>query len=182
MNTDQRLEIEVKIRAASLPLCREKLLALGAELSQARILERNLVFDAPGRELKERGILLRLRRAGRRNILTMKTPAGRASAYKVRDETETAVSDFSAMEKILRDLGFLTVFTYEKYRETFRLGKVLVMLDETPIGDFLEIDGDPAAIDAAALRLGFSAADYVSDSYYRLFLISGGSGDMVFAR
>jgi adenylate cyclase class 2 len=111
----------------------------------------------------------------------MKNPTGRASAYKVREETETNVSDFSAAEKILRGIGFQAVFTYEKYRETFRLGRALVMLDETPIGDFLEIEGAPAAIDEAAARLGFSGADFITDSYHRLFLLSGRSGDMVFA-
>lgn len=181
MSTDKRLEIEVKIRIAARLLCREKLLALGSQVSQARILERNLVFDAPGRGLKAQGILLRLRRAGRRSILTMKTPAGRAAAYKIREETEITVSDFSAMEKILSGIGFLTVFTYEKFRETFCLGGVLIMLDETPIGDFIEIEGDPGAIDDVASRLGFSQKDYITDSYHRLFTLAGGSGDMVFA-
>ncbi len=181
MNTDRRLEIEVKVRVASLPLCREKLLGLGAEPLHPRALERNLVFDAPGGELKRQGILLRLRRAGRRSILTMKAPERRASAYKVREETETVVSDFTAAEKILCGIGFQTVFTYEKYRETLRLEGVLFMLDETPIGDFLEIEGDPPAIDDAASRLGFSGADYITDSYHRLFILSGRSGDMVFA-
>jgi adenylate cyclase, class 2 len=181
VSTDKRLEIEVKIRIAARLLCREKLLALGAELSQPRILERNLVFDTPGRALKEQGVLLRLRRAGERSILTMKSPTGRASAYKIREETETLVSDFSAMEKILSGIGFLPVFIYEKFRETFSLGGVLIMLDETPIGDFIEIEGDPGAIDDMASRLGFSQKDYITDSYHRLFLLCGGSGDMVFA-
>ena len=141
-------------------------------MAQARILERNLVFDTPGRELKEQGILLRLRRAGRRNSLTMKTPAGQSSAYKVREETETIVSGFAAMKKILRGIGLRTVFTYEKYRETFRLGGVLVMLDETPIGDFLEIEGAAAGHRRCGRAPGlFSAADYITDSYRRLFLL-----------
>ena len=181
MNTDRRLEVEVKVRVAALPPCRERLLALGAEAVLARTRERNLVFDAPGEPLRGRGILLRLRRAGRRSVLTVKAPAGGAAGYKVREETETVVSDFAAMEKMLRAIGFQPVFTYEKYRETYRLGGVLVMLDETPIGNFLEIEGAPPEIDDAAARLGFSAADYISDSYYRLFLLSGGRGDMVFA-
>jgi len=55
-----------------------------------------------------------------------------------------------------------------------------VMVDETPIGNFLEIEGDPAGIDAVAARLGFARSDYITDSYHRLFLLSGRSGDMVF--
>ncbi len=181
MNTEKRLEIEVKVRVAALPPCRKKLLALGAELAQVRIREHNLVLDTPGHGLKQQGILLRLRRAGKLSSLTMKTPVGQASAYKVRAETETVVADFAAMKKILRGIGLRTVFTYEKYRETFRLGGVLVMLDQTPIGDFIEIEGLPPAIDDVASRLGFSPADYITDSYRQLFLGTGRSGNMIFA-
>jgi adenylate cyclase class 2 len=181
VSTDKGLEIEVKLRVASLTRCREALLALGAEVSFPRALERNLVFDTAAGELKGRGVLLRLRRAGGRNVLTMKTPAGGDSGYKIREETEVDVSDFVAAEKILRGAGFLAVFIYEKYREALRLGGVHVLLDETPIGDFLEIEGAPSAIDDVAARLGFSQKDYITDSYHRLFLLSGGRGDMVFA-
>ena len=113
--------------------------------------------------------------------LTVKTPARQEALYKVREETEARVSDFSAMEAILGKIGFRPFFIYEKFREVFALDGVLVMLDETPIGNFLEIEGGPAGIDAAAARLGFSRGDYLTDSYYRLFLLSGSSGHMVFA-
>jgi adenylate cyclase class 2 len=182
VNIDSRLEIEIKVRIKSLSSYREKLLGLGAEVQCPRALERNLVFDTPCRDLNKQGILLRLRHAGRRNVLTLKMPALGDSAYKVRKETETEISNFGSMEKILRSIGFRPFFTYEKYREVFRLGGVGVMLDETPIGNFLEIEGDPAAIDKAAGGLGFSRDDYLTDSYHRLFLLSGRSGDMVFVR
>ncbi len=182
MNTENRLEIEVKIRVGLLPPWREKLLGLGAERESPRELERNLVFDSPRGSMSKRGILLRLRRQGKRSVLTMKTPAKPDAVFKVRQETEVEVSDFSAMEKILGRIGLRPFFIYEKYREVLVLDGVRLMLDETPIGNFLEIEGDPAAIDAAAARLGLSRGDYITDSYYRLFLLSGRSGDMVFAR
>ncbi len=182
MNIDSRLEIEIKVRVDSLSSYREKLLGMGAKVQCRRSLERNLVFDTPCQELNEQGILLRLRRAGRRNVLTLKKPAQLDSAYKVREETEMEISDFGSMEKILRGIGFRPFFTYEKYREVFQLSGVCVMLDETPIGNFLEIEGEPAAIDKVAGCLGFCASDYLSDSYRRLFLLSGRSGDMVFGR
>ena len=84
------------------------------------------------------------------------------------------------MEAILDKIGFRPFFIYEKFREVFVLDGVRVMLDETPIGNFLEIEGQPAGIDAAAARLGFSRGEYLNDSYYRLFLLSGRSGHMVF--
>jgi adenylate cyclase class 2 len=176
------LEIEVKVRVASRPVLRKKMLALGAKKQCPRSLERNLVFDSPAGELRERGILLRLRGVGGRGILTMKTAVQGDPAYKVRAETETAVADFAAAEAILRGIGLRPVFVYEKYREEFSLGRVQLMLDETPIGVFLEIEGEPTRIDATAMRLGYSRSDYLSASYLQLFLSSGGEGDMVFAR
>jgi adenylate cyclase class 2 len=182
VSTDKRLEIEIKVRIGPPPVWREKLAALGAREEFPRELERNLVFDTPESVLKERGVLLRLRGVGKRSVLTMKEPARGGSAYKVRRETEADVSGFAAMEAILRGIGFCPFFAYEKFREVVRLGDVLIMIDETPIGNFLEIEGKPAAIDNVAALLGFSPADYITDSYYRLFLASGRSGDMVFRK
>jgi adenylate cyclase class 2 len=182
VNTENRLEIEIKLRVGPLPPWREKLIALGAEVVCPRGLERNLVFDTPRRRLKKSGILLRLRRMAGRSVLTLKTPSRAETIYKVRRETEADVSDFAAMADILGGIGFRPFFTYEKYREVLQMEGVGFMLDETPIGNFLEIEGDPAGIDAAAARLGFSRSDYITDSYHRLFLLSGRSGDMVFAK
>lgn len=181
MSTEKRLETEVKVSVASLPPWRGQLIALGAERCAPRLLERNRVFDTPGGALRNGGVLLRLRRYGARNVLTVKTPVpGSASVYKVRDETEIDVPDFAVMEKMLLAIGFRACFTYEKFREGFRLDGAQVLLDETPIGCFIEIEGTPPAIDRVAARLGFSRDDYVRDSYHRLFLLAGGSGDMVF--
>ena len=181
MNTDHRLEIEIKLRVGPPAPWREKLIALGAEVKSPRGLERNLVFDTPRRRLRKNGMLLRLRRSPGRSVLTLKTPVPGAAGYKVRRETEVDVADFAATAAILGGIGFRPVFTYEKYREVFLVGGVGVMLDETPIGNFLEIEGDPAGIDALAAQLGFARGDYLTDSYHRLFLLSGRSGDMVFA-
>ncbi|MBN2347005.1 MAG: class IV adenylate cyclase [Candidatus Aminicenantes bacterium] len=181
MTTEERLEIEVKVRIDSPETWRERLPALGARPLYPRAFERNLVFDSAERELQKRGVLLRLRQAADRSLLTMKMPGRAGSAYKVRRETEVGVGDFAAAEKILRGIGLAPVFAYEKYRQVFRLAAVLLMLDETPIGDFLEIEGEPAAIDEAAARLGFARGDYITDSYHRLFLAAGHRGDMVFS-
>jgi adenylate cyclase class 2 len=182
VNTENRLEIEVKVRIGGLPPWRDRLIARGAEALVPRTLERNLVFDTPRGRLKRAGVLLRLRAAGGRGILTMKRPARGDAAYKVREEVEADVSDFAAAERILRGIGFRPFFVYEKYREVFRLGRTGLMLDETPIGNFIEIEGEPAGIDEAAALLGFSRGDYIRDSYYRLFLLAGRNGDMVFPR
>jgi len=180
VNTENPVEIEVKIRVERLEPWREKLRCLAAEAESPRVLERNLVFDTAQQRLKKQSVLLRLRRLETGNVLTMKIPVQKNSRYKMREEIEVEVSDFANMEKILLGIGFRIYFVYEKYREVFKRKGIRVMLDETPIGNFLEIEGEPAGIDAMAAELGFSAKDYIRDSYYQLFLLSGRSGNMEF--
>ncbi len=181
MNTEPRLEIEAKLRIAAAGPWPGRLAALGAEPCLERARELDRVFDTPAGALRSAGVLLRLRRRGNGGALTLKRPAaGGDAAYKVRDEIETGVADPDAMEAILLGIGLRPVFAYEKFRAGFRLDGALVLVDETPIGDFLEIEGEPAAIDRAAARLGFSRADFITASYRSLFLQCGGSGDMLF--
>lgn len=182
MSTEKKLETEIKVRVAELDPWRRKILALPAVSSVARGFERNIVFDTRRDDLRREGILLRLRQQGGQALLTLKQPVQNESLYKVREETEVLVSDFTAAEKMLRAIGLQAAFIYEKYREVLQAQGAQLMLDETPIGNFIEIEGPPERIDAVAARLGFSCADYLSDSYYQLFLRSGGTGHMVFAR
>jgi adenylate cyclase class 2 len=181
VNTENRLEIEVKIKVQLLEPWRQKIELLPAVLEMKRVFERNIVFDTTRKKLRKRGILLRLRQQGARAILTMKMPVQGNSVYKIREETEVEVSDFANMEKTIRAIGFQVFFIYEKYREVFNAHGARIMIDETPIGNFFEIEGNPDRIDAVAARLGFTAADYITDSYYQLFLSSGRSGHMVFS-
>jgi adenylate cyclase class 2 len=174
------LEIEVKIKVKQLEPLRREIMGLPAALEAERAFERNIVFDSARGELRERGMLLRLRLTGERAVLTLKAPVQGDSRYKIREETEVAVSDFIAAEKIIGALGFRESFIYEKYREVFSAGGTRIMIDETPIGAFIEVEGDPERIDDVAARLGFAANDYIRDSYYQLFLRSGRSGHMVF--
>jgi adenylate cyclase class 2 len=180
--TEKKLEVEIKVRVSGPESWRRKVLALPAVPRVARGLERNIVFDTRQGDLKREGILLRLRQQGGRALLTLKQPAGGDSLYKVREETEVRVSNFAAAEKIMRAIGLQAVFIYEKYREVLQAQGTQLMIDETPIGTFIEIEGPPERIDAVAARLGFSSTDYLRDSYYQLFLRSGGTGHMVFAR
>jgi len=75
------------------------------------------------------------------------------------------------MELLLARIGFQPVFRYQKYRtELSQPGKPgLATIDETPVGVFIELEGEPAWIDGAARVLGFSAGDYVTASYGRLY-------------
>lgn len=166
----------------------------------SRVHEENVIFDTPQGGLAKHGQLLRIRtetpeargksknsRPKQRVILTFKQPmaqqaaAGTESAsgrpYKVREEIEVEVAEAGNLSKILEGLGLGGWFRYEKYRTTFRLPAskawargLLIELDETPIGTFVELEGPAAAIDRAAGELGFSKRDYVLKNYLRLYM------------
>lgn len=114
-----------------------------------------------------------------RGVLTYKAPiTGMASSttaprYKERKEIEIVFHPAHALEAILRSLGFRPGFCYEKYRTEYRAAKLKGLhfdLDETPIGTYLELEGPPAAIDRAAMLLGFSPQDYITSTYWDLYV------------
>jgi adenylate cyclase class 2 len=145
-----------------------------------RQLEINQIFDLPKGELRRSGRLLRLRSAGGRWTITYKGPADNTiverTRHKSREEIETEVADGSAYALILAGLGYQPSFAYEKFRTTFKRPAVgasretgIITLDETPIGDFLELEGPGPWIDQTAGELGFGPTDYVTSSYAALY-------------
>src|SRR5262249_17835154 len=90
--------------------------------------------------------------------------------HKTRIETETRVADGKNMDAILRALGYEPAFRYEKFRAEWGDAKGHVVVDQTPIGDFGEIEGPPRWIDATAKKLGLIAGDYLNRNYAGLFL------------
>jgi adenylate cyclase class 2 len=189
-------EIEIKLRVANPAALRRQLRSRGARLLH-RVHEWNVLFDTPRQRLRKKGQLLRLRLEFRpgvtktpiRSLLTYKGPGlnpGQAASpsprsgsgngsrfrYKVREEFESAVSDPSALARLLGAIGLVPSFRYEKYRTTYRLprlGRLLVELDETPIGVFLELEGPTRLIDQASRLLGFFPQDYLVASYAGLY-------------
>jgi adenylate cyclase class 2 len=89
---------------------------------------------------------------------------------KVREEVETVIGDGEVLLRVLHELGLHVWFRYEKYREEFARGDVVVAIDETPVGVFVEIEGSEDGITATAEALGFTTDDYIVDSYRGLFL------------
>lgn len=169
---DQNLEVEVKFPAPDLRALRERLLALGATVTAPRILERNVVFDNDRRGLRQHEQILRLRRDTRVRLTFKGLPQEeRLSDARVREELELEVSDFETMVLILKRLGFSAVQVYEKYRESFSLDGVGIVLDELPFGSFVELEGDDDAIRDLALRLGLDWERRVLDSYIALMAI-----------
>ena len=102
-------------------------------------MKKNIRLEIEGDGLLRRGQLLRLRQDGR-NVLTFKgaPPAGTQSEVKVHEELEVTVSDLGTIQAIFQRLGYEPVQVYEKYRETFSLEELEIVLDELPYGDFIE--------------------------------------------
>jgi adenylate cyclase class 2 len=163
-------EVEVKLPCGDLDAVRRSLTAQGATRLAPLHEEVNDLYDDSERRLSSKGSALRLRQAAGRVLLTYKGPARFVSGVKVREERETEVSDPEAARSILTALGFAPTFRYEKRREEWLFEKCAVALDETPIGRFVEVEGEPTAIRraVAALKLDFSEA--IPYSYARLYL------------
>lgn len=177
----------------------ERIGALIAGPGSSKVHEENLIFDTPQSALAKKGQLLRIRTetpevagestAGpqKRVLLTFKKPidnsadselaGGAHGPYKVREELELEVSDPRILARIFEGLGMTGWFRYEKYRTTYRMPDsnawakgLLIELDETPIGTFVELEGPAAAIDRAAEELGFLKRDYIQENYLSLYM------------
>lgn len=162
-------EIEVKLRVTDAAQARRKLKRLGFRVKSPRTLERNTLFDTPERALRRRGQMLRLRQAGRHWWVTFKGPSGGNRRYKIREERETAIADGRVAEQILTAIGLAPVFYYEKYRTELADRHGHALLDETPVGRFLELEGPPTWIDRIARRLGYTPSHYIRETYGAIF-------------
>ena len=115
-----------------------------------------------------RRCVLRVRMESGKSLLTFKGPA-QPRDMRLRDELETIVADGPLLLRILEELGFHVWFRYQKYREEFVLDDVIVAVDETPVGTFVEIEGGDRGITEMAVSLGCGPGDYLLDSYRRLY-------------
>jgi adenylate cyclase class 2 len=163
------LEREIKLRFNTADEARESVRAAGGTPIRARRLQEDCLLDTTDGLLQRRRSLLRVRMECGKSLLTFKGPTV-PSAMKVREELETVAGDGSLLLSILEQLGFREWFRYEKYREEFALGDVLIAIDETPVGVFVELEGGEPGIIATAGALGRGPADYLLDSYRTLFL------------
>jgi adenylate cyclase class 2 len=166
-----QVETEIKLGVGSAAATRRLLRRQGFSIEEKRVLERNTIFDTPEGALRMRRNVLRLRQAGRRRIITFKG-APRIGRHKSREEFESAIGDAGVVSAILAGLGYTPVFRYEKYRTVYgRAGEAgSIMLDETPIGDFLELEGPARWIDRTARELGYTRSDYLTSSYGTLYM------------
>ena len=163
-------EIEIKFRIDDIDALTAKLKSAGFQLITPRTHEMNTLYDQTGGKLRRRGALLRLREYGPKWTLTYKDKSGPQSGrHKSRREIETRVENGSAMEAIVEALGFNPTFRYEKFRSEWTDDQGHVVIDETPIGNFGEIEGLAEWIDATAKRLNIPVKSYLRESYSELF-------------
>jgi adenylate cyclase class 2 len=163
------LEREVKLRFDSADTARAAALAIGATPLRCRRLQEGALLDDAGESLRQRRCVLRVRVESGKSLLTFKGPV-QPSPVKVREEIETIVGDGETMLRCLEALGYNVWFRYQKYREEFALNDVVIAIDETPMGVFVEIEGGEPGIIEVTRALGRSEKDFVLDSYRALFI------------
>jgi adenylate cyclase class 2 len=166
------IETEIKFRVSDLPALAQQLQAAGFTLHTPRSFESNVLYDTPDRRMRARTEILRIRSyAGRWTVTHKRLPDDRPGedSHKHRVETETEVADGSALAQVFLSLGLVPAFRYEKWRTEWQDGEGHCVVDETPIGNYAELEGPAEWIDRAAQRLGIHQADYITLSYGRLF-------------
>jgi len=168
----QVAEIELKFAVEDPVTFRFSALRASFQLVTERSLETNTLYDTVDRQLRARKQILRLREYDGHHVLTHKrtaAPSELDARFKTRVETETMLEDSEAMAEVFLQLGYGPVFRYEKYRTEFASGDGHLVLDETPIGVWAELEGAPEWIDAMLERLEVDRERCSTDSYGKLF-------------
>jgi len=166
------IETEIKFRVDDVAELSQRLEAAGFRLQTPRAFESNVLYDTPDRQMRARTEILRIRGYAGRNLITQKRlpiDGPGEDTHKHRIETETEVADGAAIEQIFFSLGLVAAFRYEKWRAEWSDGQGHCVVDETPIGNYAELEGSPEWIDRTAARLGIERAEYITLSYGRLF-------------
>src|SRR5512137_2631280 len=169
-------EIEIKIKIGDAKAAREKLVGLGAAVARERHLEKNVLYDLPSGALRGARRALRLRTTGKRATLTFKGEPQKSRSFKVREEYETQVREPKEARKILKALGLKETFSYGKHRTVLRKSRLTLCVDETPVGNFIELEGERHEITRFARALGFGRADFITRSYVGMIRDRGGTG------
>jgi len=165
----KKTEVEVKLRVEDPSTVPGLLQQIGARQVHPREFEDNQLYDFPNFSLKMNRAMLRVRIQNRGSLLTYKEAPRVEGGAKVRDEMETGVGSGETMAAILSKLGMRPLFRYQKYRAVYQYSGLIIAVDETPIGVFIELEGPKPLIDEAATRLGYKPTDYIVKSYQALY-------------
>src|SRR5687767_9305575 len=163
------LEREIKLHFGDPNGARAAVLAAGGTPVRGRRLQDDCLLDTLDEVLRRRRSVLRVRIESGRSFLTFKGPV-EPSVMRLREELETVVGDGTLLLRVLEELGFHVWFRYQKYREEFALEDVIIAVDETPVGTYVEIEGGEGGIATTTEALGRRPSDYLLDSYRCLFV------------
>jgi adenylate cyclase class 2 len=166
------IETEIKVSIQDPSAFEARLREAGFRLETPREFESNVLYDTPDRKMRARTEILRIRSyAGRWTVTHKRLPDTGVGEdrHKHRVETETEVADGEELAEIFQALGLVPSFRYEKWRTEWTDGEGHCVVDETPIGDYAELEGSAEWIDRAAARLGVANSEYMTLSYGRLF-------------
>lgn len=166
------VETEIKFRIDDLSALASRLEQARFHLDTPRCFESNVLYDTPDRQMRARTEILRIRRYGGKCTMTHKRlPDDRPGEdrHKHRLEFESEISDPGALAEVFEHLGLVAAFRYEKWRSEWSDGEGHCVVDETPIGNYAELEGDPGWIDRTAAQLGVPHSEYLTLSYGRLF-------------
>jgi len=170
--SDKDRELEVKFYLSRRKVLEERIIAQGGQLKEPRVHEINLRFDTPDQSLLNTGRLLRLRLDSRARV-TYKGMGSIEGGARLRQELEFTVSNFDTARALLEALGYEVYMMYEKYRTSYKVGNLEVVLDEMPYGDFAEIEGpDGQSIQTAAQQLDINWDARIMESYTVLFEVA----------
>ncbi|PIR69915.1 MAG: hypothetical protein COU47_00585 [Candidatus Niyogibacteria bacterium CG10_big_fil_rev_8_21_14_0_10_46_36] len=148
-------EIEVKFKVRDFSSARKILEQRGAHMIW-KGMERSIFFDTRRRDLHKKNTIFRLREWDDHGVyMAVKTPSKQNSKkYKIKEEFETEADNFQKAEKMIRALGFVEDFSYEKYREHWKLGDAFIELDRVGRLHFVEIESTKKNIDELVSILG----------------------------
>jgi adenylate cyclase class 2 len=163
-------ETEIKVKIGNLKSFCDRLDGFNPRVISARHFEDNHLLDFQEKTLQASGCLARIRYADGKTVFTYKGPAKANAVFKTREELETGLLDGISGMKILEKLGMRVWFRYQKYRREFEIRNVLVTIDETPIGNYAELEGTEHGIRDLARDMGIEESRFIRQSYYTLYL------------
>ena len=169
MKNNHFKETEIKFLIPDIKEFEKQLKEIGAVCHRARTHEMNFRFDTPDQHLTKSFQVLRLRQ-DQSVHLTYKGPSDPTSEVSTRQEIEFEVSDLASARKFLEALGYQVSIAYEKYRTTYHLDNVEIMVDELPYGNFIEIEGpDVSSIKRISATLKLNWQDRIQLGYLLIF-------------
>lgn len=163
------IETELKFPVPDLDTVREVLVRQAAAQIHPMAREVNTLLDTDDGRHRRSGSILRLRTYGGQHVVTFKGPVNYLGKIKERAEYEITCDDTGRMAMLFEQLGYSPIARYEKYREVWLLGEATIVLDHTPMGDFVEVEGPPESLEAIAVSLGLDPELAVRGSYLSLW-------------